>query len=182
MTNPLRLHMRLYNNRLLQAREELGLSAPAAAKAIGVQYGSLLRLEGLKLSPTTPDQTGWKPLARKIAAYYGHPLEYFWPEETRAVRRSEIVTTLNAHDVAGMLGEGRTELFDEAEYALLEEAMTKLKKERPQVAKVLQARFFEGKTLDDVLPGKSRERTRQIQETGLRYLREFIQKAKYSEK
>ncbi|MFA5186846.1 MAG: sigma factor-like helix-turn-helix DNA-binding protein [Patescibacteria group bacterium] len=81
INDELRLKIRLYNNRLIRAREELGLSARDAAEKIGVEYGHLLRLEALKKSPYDSRTQELTPTAKKILDFHGLSEDYVWPKE-----------------------------------------------------------------------------------------------------
>jgi lambda repressor-like predicted transcriptional regulator len=97
---PLRVVAKLRNNRLIRAREELGLmSAKAAADKLGVDYQMLIRYEGLKVDPWDCRRGDWKEGARRIADAYGYHPEELWPEVTREVQRTTAILEVGAADV-----------------------------------------------------------------------------------
>jgi hypothetical protein len=97
---PLRVVAKLRNNRLIRAREELGLmSAKAAADRFGIDYGRLVKYEGLKEDPWSRRRSDWKEGARQIADAYGYHPEELWPEVTREVQRTTAILEVGAVDV-----------------------------------------------------------------------------------
>lgn len=88
MTKELRLTLKVRNNRLIRARESLGLGAMEASKRIGISYSTLLELENLKTSPLGR-RGSWRKPVLKVALFYGNTTDYFWPEAVMAVVEPE---------------------------------------------------------------------------------------------
>lgn len=105
MAKEFRLQMKLRNNRLIEAREALGLSAPKAADVIGVAYGLLIRYEALSADPWSRDQSDWRPSAVKVADFYNNTCEHFWPDVVRAVEKASVEMKVDAGEVALLLAE-----------------------------------------------------------------------------
>lgn len=161
----LRFDVKVRNNRLVTAREQLGLTQTAAAKMIGVV--NLGRLE------TCNDQAmgtygEWTMSAQKIATFYGYSPEYLWPEEVRALKKRAATLFVDATDVAELLS-GRPDLLlqekrdVEAEAQLFDRAMGSL---NPREREVLRRRA-EGATLltigDEFELSKERIRNIEVQ-------------------
>lgn len=105
MTKPLRLKVRVQNNRLVKAREDLGLIQAEAARLIGVSASILSALEncrgsiGAKAVSTYNEATGeWTRTALKIASFYGLAPEYLWPDDVAAVKRNAFAIEMSAGD------------------------------------------------------------------------------------
>jgi len=195
MTKELRITLRARNNRLIAARESLGLGAREAAARVPVSYPVLLKLEGLKISPL--DNKGvWRGSAVRVAAYYGSSPEYFWPEVVMALVEPEKTVEIDAMDVA-VLSSGagsllalpdssdpEADLIRAIDSRRLHDLLTTLPEREAQV---LSLRFGleDGveRTLDEVGAvmgasgmGASRERMRQLQASGLAKIRTQIKK------
>lgn len=91
---PIRATLRLHNNRLKRCREELGLSARAASERIGVPYVTLLDFENMHTDPLKENGEIRDP-AVKIAAFYGHPVDWLWPDVVRRIKRAVVVRELD---------------------------------------------------------------------------------------
>lgn len=186
MTKELRLTLKVRNNRLIKAREALGLGAREASKRIGVSYGDLLQLESLKLSPLGRRGV-WRPSVLRIAAFYGNTTDYFWPDAVMAVVEPERTVEVDAMDVARLGSNDVLTLPDEAasaeemlnhkeEAEFMLEYMTTLLTEREQ--NIVRLHFgldgHDALTLQEIGEhdgGTSRERVRQILEGALGKLR-----------
>jgi transcriptional regulator with XRE-family HTH domain len=79
---PFRVCIRLKNNRLVRAREDLGLSITALADACGVGVSKLCAFENFKRSPLA-ESGEWREDAIKLAHFHGVSAEWLWPEEGR---------------------------------------------------------------------------------------------------
>lgn len=179
---PLRLISKLRNNRMIRAREYLGMSGPQISEAIGVSYGSWVSLESLKDSPLRPNGD-WRRIALQISDWLKVMPEDLWPEEALAVEHSKMEIELSASDARLLmdstqqvaLPEYRTEIEADG----LEDALKTLS---PREEMILRMRFglngeehngFAGQTIDDLATRfeVSRERIRQIEMKALRKLR-----------
>jgi len=98
-TPEIRIVARAKNNRLVKLREELGMSQMQVAKAMQTQPGSLGCLENMKDSPLRKDGVEWRPLAKKIASFYGVSRDYIWPESVRSITAKEMIMEVNASNV-----------------------------------------------------------------------------------
>lgn len=98
----LRLDMKVRNNRLIRAREELGMTQAEAARQIGIGASDLSALELLRKAARS--DTGWTPTAERIASFYGLSLEWLWPIEIHAIRKTALRLEMNACEMASMAG------------------------------------------------------------------------------
>jgi RNA polymerase sigma factor (sigma-70 family) len=94
MSKELRVTVRVKNNRLIEAREVLGLSAREAADRMGLQYETLLNYEGLRLDPrqkrrshsgVTTVTGALRKSAQKIVDFYGLDWKIVWPEHVLSI-------------------------------------------------------------------------------------------------
>lgn len=155
---PFRMKVRLYNNRLIRAREEIGLTIGEAAERAGVSYSLLCALEGLRKPAWRA--TGWSQTATRLATFYGHSPEFLWPEEIANVKKQAVRhLELDAEDMHVLSG-GEYEARELAAHVRM--AMKRL---TPVKAKVLTERFVNERDLRDVGTDfdVSPERVRQIQ-------------------
>lgn len=180
MTKSLLMKVRLYNNRLIKAREELGLTQCAAAEAIGVQYGSLNALENLRVKAwkrNASGDEGWTQTALKIASFYGFSPEYLWPEEIALVRKNAMRLELAAKDIHVLIG-GELDALELK--SQLDEAMRRLSL---RDVELLEKSIVEGKALatigqesPGINNGTSREIVRQHVERAKSHLRNALKR------
>jgi hypothetical protein len=180
VTSELRVTLRIRNNRLIAAREVLGLGARAAAKAIGVSYARLLQYEALKWSPVGANGT-WRPQAVRIAAFYGGSCGMYWPEAVLAIVEPVRTVEIDALDVARLEGRGvplvlmqdsanpEGDMADSEKRALLTAALMRFPRRSVEVT----LSYIDGDTAEEVglRHGISRSRVTQIVEKVLRGLR-----------
>jgi DNA-binding XRE family transcriptional regulator len=178
-----RVLVKVRNNRLIQRREELGLSAPRLAEKMGVNYHSYVQLESMKDSPL--DSAGeWRAIAVTIAEFHAVSLDELFPEAVQQIRQASAMRLMDGGELAALAsGEFRqTEALmpDEivARKQLVESTREALDKLSPRKAKAMKLRFgFNGnepatiRTVGNQLGGICVERSRQIIEDGLRRLR-----------
>jgi RNA polymerase sigma factor (sigma-70 family) len=173
-----RVRSKLYNNRLIEAREKAGFKTMAeAARAIGIPYPTLVNLEGLKL-PAMGRRGCWTKTATRISNCYKVPCEELWPEELNYVSQTEKEETF---DIPADLLEPPTApdelVADQEVYDQVQQILPDLS---PALQKVLRARYGLGdeppKTLQEVgdLFGISRTRASTLEEKALRQIRERI--------
>lgn len=178
--------VKLHNNLLRERREMLGLSAPKFAQAVGLAYGTYVRLENLHDSPIGT-KGDWRTAALKIAEYHATPPEQLWPQTLLSVRKNSAVLKLSAGDammLAGNIDEATALLSEDASpeelMGSLEAVKTvraSLKQLTPREEAVLRARFgLDGSEEQDLAEigrthGVSRERIRQIELQALWKLR-----------
>lgn len=192
------LQLRLRNNLIKSRRLALGLSAKECAERCGVSYPLYLRYEALTASPVATKviwngnndreivSAGWRPSARRIAAFFGCSPEELFPEAVIAVKTPVAVTQIAADQamaLAAYSGEFEAPeppdgLLEKREaYELIHKAIERLP---PRQRAVIRARFFDDKTLrgagESVGHSKNRrqalspERTRQLERCALRQI------------
>lgn len=178
---PLRLDLKVRNNRLIKLREQLNLKASQAAEAIGVRYELLLQYESLQQKPFSnmrKHEGELKKAARKIAEFYGVSVEYLWSEDVLAVKNAKSSAEASLTELIGLLPEPPSTPFEivaTSELASkLHEALDKL----PEKEKLVLAARAEGKTHEEIgelLGGLSRERSRQIETRGYKHMRRLLE-------
>lgn len=174
----LRVTLRVRNNRLIRAREQLGLTAREAAERIGINYALLLEYERLKRDPRSRKSNKEGRLtdaAWKIVNFYGLPWQELWPDAALAVvdpvRTVEVdgaqIRTLMAGSARMLPSDAPSpeeQVIDAVEFGLV---LKHLKKLTDQEKKVLRYRYGigdageltkrEGKVLRNI--GEARELT-----------------------
>ena len=145
-----RMKVRLYNNRLIRAREDLGLNQTEAARQIGITNSVLSAYEnfgvrnGKRVLGQAWGPTGWTPSALMIADFYGYSPEYLWPEEIDSVRKNAMTLELSSADVH-VFASGDMEARE------LASRVTEAKKLlSPAHREILEARFVDEKTLEEL--------------------------------
>ena len=172
-----RVEVRLRNDRLIRAREELGWTQAEAARQIGINGSLLNALETFRASPWGAE--GWRPTAETIATFYGLGLDYMWPDAIDRVTRTRFEASIAAGVVGSLVGEHSQRLLsavagEDAETAeVLRGAVGRLD---ARDLRVLTRRYRDGWTLEEVAveDDTTRERIRQIEARGLRRLRRRI--------
>ena len=188
---PFRLKVRVQNNRLVRAREELGLTQIGAAKAIGINASQLSAYESLQHTETQEKKgfgspynakTGeWKETARRISEYYGLSPEYLWPDEIRAVKKNALTVEMSSREIAQLTGPPAPDEFV-ALRKMGEQSVRLLDSLTPNERDLLKLRFSsegEEMTLRELGnniegfygKGVSCERARQIVESGIAKLK-----------
>ena len=171
---PLRVTVKLRNNRILRKLEALGLSVGDASEAIGLSRGGLYDVVALKRGPThkrTGKLNSWvMPLCRLLDA---SPVE-LWPPELLGVPEPVVSFESDAASLRLLpsapplqLEMERTEAAD-----LLREVLT-VSRLTARERYVLLALGVDGSTLEEVGAelGLGRERVRMIQAMALRKCR-----------
>ena len=95
-----RVKVRVQNNRLLQRREELGLTQGDLAKRVPMSWGNYSAFERLSLSPIYIKTGYWRPEARMLADFHGVTCDDLWPDCVLAVQRNSFERSVNATDLA----------------------------------------------------------------------------------
>ncbi len=144
---PFKIKSRIYNNRLIRAREELRLTCPGAAEAIGISYGSLTEYERLALTPWS-NRGGWKASAEKIAAFYGYSCDELWPEIIQSVKSLYSETEVGA----ALIGASTARLEKSFRKTLAAVSALPLR-ERLVIEKRFGLNGFQETSLDDVAKG-----------------------------
>nr|AKH47298.1 sigma-70 region 3 domain protein [uncultured marine virus] len=171
-----RATVRIRNNRLIRAREVLGLTQAAAARAIGIQVSVLSAYECLTKSARAK-RGGWTPTAIKVADYYGHTCEHLWPDDVDEVHTTTLSIEMEAAQLRqlGSTGPALLEapqeaMMERAElHAAVESALGGLDKRTARLVR----RWAEDTTFSELAAeeGLSVERVRQIVLKGLRGMR-----------
>jgi DNA-directed RNA polymerase sigma subunit (sigma70/sigma32) len=181
MSKELRLEMRLKNNRLITAREELGYESVAAfCRASGMHQSLVGRYENLKESPLTKNKDGWKPSAKQLAAFFGLSCEYLWPESLEKVVQTSVVKKMDVDSFQNLLNAQCTpeELLGDKEE--LERVQRSMKGLPPMQNFILKRHFgLDGEpeeTLEEIGDKfcLSRERIRSIEAQGLGHIRRDV--------
>lgn len=196
MTKPIRVLVRLKNNRLVACREELGLTLKAAAERMGVSLVTLMSYECMKLSPLASTASKarkdrfWKKSAEKVAHFYGLSPEEMFPGVVQRVLKTQGQFEMDDQDVEALIGASfggePPELPDEVcerdelNRLMHKALLTLTTKEHLVIAHRFGMGGNEGgKTLDEVANvlqstfghSTSRERVHQIEAKALRKLR-----------
>lgn len=168
---PFRVKARLYNNRLIKAREEMGyVTQVSAALAIGIAQTLLGSYESMSNSPWHEKTATWKVTAQRIADFYGYHPEELWPEVIQKVKQRYMELEIGSR---GFALDASHEI-DRAE--LVVTARNALKTLSPREEKVVRDRFgFNGDDKERAEIGQDFEisgsRIAQIEAKALRKLR-----------
>ena len=168
---PFRVRIRVYNNRLIKARERLGyMSAKAAADAFGFRYDTLRKLEKFEQKPvgaqTSVFINQWTKTALDIASAYMCDPEDLWPKEALLLERARGEFEASGAEMLQLCGENAEQhLLRECTRQEVQAALSCLSKRE---VNLLMAKYDDETTLKDIgahMPGthggKSRERIRQ---------------------
>ena len=173
---PFRVVAKLRNNRLIKAREELGLTTKQAAEAIGVSYSALITYESLSVSPWSKRGGYWRSSATLIAEYYGYSPDDLWPEVIKMVGTTRI--ELEVGHPAGKSHLTAPDPHEMLEVRQLEERVDEvLGTLKPKQERAIRLRFGIGNDEDHTLEevgdamGVTHEGARRIEHTALRGLR-----------
>lgn len=157
---PLRVVMRIKNNRLVRLREELGLTIGALAKLIPMSTSLLCALENFSRSPLAATGDDWAPSAKTLAAFHGISPKFLWPDEIVRLRAKRLHLELSSQE-AFVLCAGPAEMEREE----LAAALPKLLSEacNPTEAAVLRSRA-DGLSFEEIGHGYglSKSRVQQI--------------------
>lgn len=185
----IRLEARLKNGALVRAREELGLTAKAAAEGIGVSYQTYINCEGMKYFPSSQ-------MAERICGFYRDQgvfmlEEDIFPEELRGVKKGKLIAerTVSRLELLS-LGEAShrhllppVTMGEEVEEGELKDSLENaLNTLRPRDASILRLYYGLGEqesmTLKEIgeLIGVSTERVRSLRNRGLDELRKYSMK------
>ena len=176
MSDPLRVISRIRNNRLMEVREQLGLSTRQFAERAGVGYQHYNSIENLSKVPSSA-------VADKIAFAANTPAEILFPAYLGAIQVTRVERTISEEAVLSLQDAERLKLpageylHDENVHAreAIEQAIETLK---PRYRQVIRMRFG----LDGDGPGASLAeigeqlgigvaRVQQIENSALRRLR-----------
>lgn len=135
---PLRLELRLRNNRIAAGREALGLTQTLAAQAAGIQKTEWCSYETLRFKPY--GKRGWRKGALKIAGFLGELPEDLWPGIIQRVQQRLLTKIVDEAEVAALAGMSQPAAL-------------------PGVSG--DDRVVLGRVLDTVLPGRSGQIVRQ---------------------
>jgi len=103
---PLRVLVKIKNNRLIELREARGMSAKETAEACGVSYSTYVDYEGLRLKakhwyPRRSDSAVWvwRASAMRIADFWGQLPDDLFPEVTQSVAKTSSYFKANEKEV-----------------------------------------------------------------------------------
>lgn len=176
------VEIRLRNNLLKQRRIELGLSPREFAEKAGLNYGSYLKLEGLRESPLG-SRGEWRQCARRVADFLRMLPDDLFPSEVLAVEQNRVTTCLSPKEMRSLC-EGSTLLEPPAlpsagieEHDVRKALCQALSFLNKREKKVITSRFGlrgKPKTLEELSKdlGVGGERVRQIEQKALRKLRQ----------
>ena len=99
---PIRVQIRIKNNRMVKLREELGLSMSGFSEAVGLSIQAVMALENFKRFPFNKERMCWTETAEKIAAFHGVSPEFIWPEEIAEIRKTAFRLEANAAELQGL--------------------------------------------------------------------------------
>lgn len=171
--DPIRIISRIKNNRLMETREGLGLSALEASAKIGMSYSTYLKLESLKGFPT-------EEVALKISIAFEVSIEELFPEYLKQISVTKTSRTISepvmlqlSRSIERRLIEGPRQEVDiqKNEIAkLLNSALDTLDNRKKTVLKMaygLEGQEYTSKEIGEIL-GVSDKRVRQIHNAALR--------------
>lgn len=177
-----RVKIGLRNNALLCARESLGYSQRAVDKMAGVGSMAVNAYECLRMSPFRLNKKSKKMVlrasARKLLKFYNKTVEELFPDSLEKIKKNSIEFEFESSSLPkGFYLEASSPIpasGDVLDRKYLQDEMDQaLKRLTPRQERVLKARFFEGKTLEEV--GKTmsltRDRIRQIEGAAIQKLR-----------
>jgi len=174
MSDPIRIIAKARNNRLMEIREQMGLSCREMAEYIGISYCLYLDFEGLKKYP------GKKTL-KKMTDKLGSAAAEAFPDYLRTIEKRVSWFTVPESEMLRLADVPRRELPQECEFIKEEKSLDDTMAELFETltsteADILRARFgLEGspETLEEIARkmGVQRERVRQIEAKALRKMR-----------
>lgn len=177
MSADFRVQVRIFNNQLRSRRLALGLTASALAEKINVTASEYGRLENLKKFPIIK-KGEWSLSARKLADFHKCLPEDLFKQAHADVQKTQKEIEVSAAQLASVVPHhfiAEMTAPDASTVTLeLQQAITRLFATlRPQEVRVLKARFWEDKTLDEVGAefGLGKESIRRIESLALRKLR-----------
>ena len=97
--------VKVRNNQLVERREQLGLTAPKFAKAVGISYGRYLNYENVKTNPFNRLTGELNEGALKISVYLGLSADELWPKEVQEFEGRTRVFRLNKDEIEALMGE-----------------------------------------------------------------------------
>lgn len=172
---PFRVRARLYNNRLIKARVELGFhTAAEAARGLGLMVETIRNYEKLATSPVAKNTGDWRASAQELADALGFAPEDLWPDVIFSVKQHYMELEAGSQMIALDDGQDATALTAQVQRAL--------KVLPPREHEIVVRHFgLAGKEEHDLSQvGEalkiSRERVRQIELRALRKLRVEIAK------
>ncbi len=169
MVEPLRVEVRLRNNRLIRLREDLGYtSAKKFADWAKLSYGKYVQLENMRTSPLGKNGD-WRDTARQIAEFHGVSCDYIWPEFLLGIKKAFAVREVSEPEVVAPPSVEPAELG-----GVVRKALAQLTR-REEIVLRMRHGFGSGgsSTLGEIADefGVGRERVRQIERKALRRLR-----------
>ena len=175
---PIRVISKARNNRLMEAKELLGMSSREMAEHCGISYGRYMNFESLSSYPS-------KESVEKICKALGESAEYLFPDYLRGIASNTSTRYIPEAEVLSLhavpVGELPSSSGEELNTKLLGREVRDAMENNPRLSGrhvfVINSRFGmngeEEKTIEEVAKelNVSRERVRQIEAQALRYLR-----------
>lgn len=119
----LRVTLRVRNNRLVQRREELGMSQVDFAERVGLSNGLYCQMECLRYRPVD-DKGEWKSTARAVAEFHGLPADELWPEAVCAIIEPVQTREFDTGELRHVLAASSSRLLEAAPDEALEQTET----------------------------------------------------------
>lgn len=174
--DPIRVITKIRNNRLMQAREQLGLSVKQFAIKANVTHSHYNSIENLSKLPS-------EMIADRIAAAAGVTVDTLFPQYLGSIKANKTIRTIPEEDLLSLQDAERLQLpspeYPPDEALIVQESIQQsLETLPPRYQSVLRMRFGLGSvepplTLEQIAVRMdlTRERVRQIEATALRKLR-----------
>ena len=173
----LRITLRVRNNRLVQLREDLGLSQRALAEKIGSTATLLSGLETMRINPIGT-RGGWRLPAVKLSDFYGVSCAELFSQAVRDIKNPVAERRIDAEELPSLLGQHSHQLAESVDQAwdqkeLETQTRRVLATLTSQEEKVVRDLYFKDKSTVDTAEtvGLSRARIHQIKTKALRKLR-----------
>ena len=178
MSDPIRIISKVRNNRLMEAREQIGMSAPQFAEQVGMSYGLYIRIEGLKQTPSE-----WA--AALLSEATGIGVDELFPSYLDGLKTTTSVRTIPESKMLSLTGldpylltTGPEDVEDNVNKRELKEALNKSLGELVDRERfIIESRFGlngdDPMTLESVgkILGVSKERIREIEAKAMKKLR-----------
>jgi RNA polymerase sigma factor (sigma-70 family) len=189
--DPIRVITRIKNNRLLQCREEMGMTVTQFINHVGISIGTYYNTVALKRYPS-------QEIAQRIASATGYSIDYLFPDYLKIVSKTVAVKTisepqmvaLNEAKQHNLITDGGIESTEDAilldeEHKVISDVLSTLTPRQERVIKMRYGLAGKGEyTLDEIARRLSltRERIRQIESKALNKLRNGPRKSMLKER
>jgi transcriptional regulator with XRE-family HTH domain len=123
--DPIRIVTRVKNNRLLQCREEMGMTVEEFSHYVGIGIHTYYLTASLRRYPSID-------IATRIAEKTGYSVDYLFPGYLKQISKTVAVRTISEPQVIALCEARRHELITDGEISKVEEAI-----QTSEVAEVL---------------------------------------------